>query len=194
MLVLRPFLAFLTLLALGLAAIGVHEDPEHVKPERGERPTAGVKPAPFPRVSTPDPLAAIANTQAAFFAEQERLEQQRIADYLAAVAAENERQAQEAARARSVVSRSTNSTGVAPSGSCCGPHSDLWWQGVAQCEQGGRNDPYFGYFSFMDGSQGGRPWADQVAAGNALLASTGRESPTWAPVCVARGYQFSPSG
>lgn len=73
-------------------------------------------------------------------------------------------------------------------------HSDAWWMGVAQCEQGGRNDPYFGYFSFMDGSQGGKPWAEQVAAGNALLASAGSESPAWAPACVAAGYAASPGG
>jgi hypothetical protein len=60
------------------------------------------------------------------------------------------------------------------------------------CEQGGRNDPYFGYFSFMDGSQGGRPWADQVAAGNDLLARAGREVGPWAAACVAAGYNAAP--
>lgn len=75
-----------------------------------------------------------------------------------------------------------------------GGHSDAWWQGVAMCEQGGRNDPYFGYFSFMDGSQGGKPWADQVAAGNALLARAGREVGPWAAACVAAGYRASPGG
>lgn len=76
--------------------------------------------------------------------------------------------------------------GLAGSG---GGHSDAWWQGVAMCEQGGRNDPYFGYFSFMDGSQGGRPWSEQVAAGNALLARAGREIGPWAAACVAAGYR-----
>ncbi len=75
-----------------------------------------------------------------------------------------------------------------------GGHSDAWWMGVAVCEQGGRNDPFFGYFSFMDGSQGGQPWAEQVAAGNAVLARSGSESPAWAPACVAAGYAASPSG
>jgi hypothetical protein len=75
-----------------------------------------------------------------------------------------------------------------------GGHSDAWWQGVAVCEQGGRNDPYFGFFSFMDGSQGGKPWADQVAAGNALLARAGREIGPWAASCVAAGYRASPAG
>lgn len=83
---------------------------------------------------------------------------------------------------------------VMTSQGCCGPHSDQWWMGVAQCEQSGRNDAYFGYFSFMDGSQGGKPWADQVAAGNALLARAGRESPTWAQSCVDAGYRNSPGG
>lgn len=75
-----------------------------------------------------------------------------------------------------------------------GGHSDAWWTGVASCEQGGRNDPYFGYFSFMDGSQGGKPWAEQVAAGNAVLAASASESPAWAPSCVAAGYSASPGG
>lgn len=79
-----------------------------------------------------------------------------------------------------------------------GFHSDAWWHGVAVCEQGGRNDPFFGYFSFMDGSQGGRSWDDQVAAANTAIAnavaSTGSESPAWAPSCVAAGYAASPSG
>lgn len=82
---------------------------------------------------------------------------------------------------------------VAP-GQCCGPHSDAWWHGIATCEQGGRNDPYYGFFSFMDGSQGGKPWEEQVAAGNALLARAGREVPTWAQSCVNAGYTASPSG
>lgn len=82
----------------------------------------------------------------------------------------------------------------APTSGCCGPHSDAWWHGVAICEQGGRNDPYFGYFSFMDGSQGGKPWDEQVAAGNALLARAGREIGPWAESCVRAGYAASPNG
>lgn len=73
-------------------------------------------------------------------------------------------------------------------------HSDAWWMGVAQCEQGGRNDPFFGYFSFMNGSQGGRPWADQVLAGNLLLTRVGHEVGPWAASCVASGYRASPGG
>lgn len=83
---------------------------------------------------------------------------------------------------------------VSPQVNAGGGHSDAWWTGVAQCEQGGRNDPFFGYFSFMDGSMGGQPWSVQVAAGNALLASVGSESPAWAPACVAAGYAASPGG
>lgn len=79
-----------------------------------------------------------------------------------------------------------------------GFHSDAWWRGVAQCEQGGRNDPWFGYFSIMDGSAGGLDWSTQVAMANAILsnavASTGSESPAWAPACVAAGYGASPGG
>lgn len=80
------------------------------------------------------------------------------------------------------------------SGSCCGPHSDQWWRGVAQCEQSGRNDPYFGYFSWMDGSAAGMTWEQQVAKSNDLLSRVSSESPAWAPSCVAMGYQYSPSG
>lgn len=75
-----------------------------------------------------------------------------------------------------------------------GPHSDAWWMGVAVCEQGGRNDPYYGYFSFMDGSSAGKSWEEQVAMGNALLARVGHEIGPWAESCVRAGYRSSPSG
>lgn len=75
-----------------------------------------------------------------------------------------------------------------------GPHSDAWWGGVAQCEQGGRNDPYFGYFSWMDGSAAGLTWDQQVAKSNDLLARAGREIGPWAASCVAAGYRASPGG
>lgn len=101
--------------------------------------------------------------------------------------AEAERQAQ-AARAAMVSGPPTLRS------SYSGPHSDAWWYGVAICEQGGRNDPYFGYFSFMDGSQGGRTWEEQVAAGNALLERAGREIGPWAESCVNAGYRASPEG
>ena len=118
-----------------------------------------------------------------------------VVAYVQAVEAEQQAaaaRAQEALvrqRQRPVIS-TTPTSGTVNSG----PHSDAWWQGVAMCEQGGRNDPYFGYFSFMDGSQGGRSWADQVAAGNALLLRAGREVGPWAASCVAAGYRASPSG
>jgi hypothetical protein len=84
---------------------------------------------------------------------------------------------------------------TAPSGG--GGHSDAWWHGVAGCEQGGLNDPYFGYFSFMDGSMGGQPWDVQVAAGNALLSRFAeRESQggAWADSCIDAAYRASPGG
>lgn len=112
-----------------------------------------------------------------------------LATYISTLnAADAVREAQEAAqRVPVTVSR------PAPTATS-GGHSDAWWMGVAQCEQGGRNDPYFGYFSFMDGSQGGRSWSEQVAAGNALLAGQASESPAWAPSCIAAGYAASPGG
>lgn len=85
----------------------------------------------------------------------------------------------------------------APSTSSHGPHSDAWWHGVATCEQGGRNDPYFGYFSYMDGSAGGKTWAEQVAMGNATIARYGEDmnnGGAWAHACVMAGYAASPGG
>jgi hypothetical protein len=82
----------------------------------------------------------------------------------------------------------------APRGGARAPHSDAWWRGVAVCEQGGRNDPYYGYFSWMDGSAAGMTWDEQVAKSNALLATVPSESPAWAPACVAAGYAASPGG
>jgi len=85
----------------------------------------------------------------------------------------------------------------APAGGS-GFHSDAWWRGVSGCEQGGLDNPTFGYFSIMDGSAAGRSWADQEAEANGLLeaavAATGSESPAWAPSCVAAGYAASPGG
>ncbi len=74
-----------------------------------------------------------------------------------------------------------------------GPHSDAWWHGVSVCEQGGRNDPYFGYFSYMDGSAGGgMSWAAQVAKGNRTIAQYGDGA--WAQRCIDAGYAASPGG
>lgn len=100
------------------------------------------------------------------------------------------------AEARDAAARAALTSSMPPTlrSTYSGPHSDAWWYGVAICEQGGRNDPYFGYFSFMDGSQGGRTWEDQVAAGNALLERAGREVGPWAASCVAAGYAASPEG
>lgn len=73
-----------------------------------------------------------------------------------------------------------------------GPHSDAWWHGVSVCEQGGRNDAYFGYFSIMDGSAGGLDWSTQVAMANGIISRYGDSA--WAASCVAAGYAASPSG
>lgn len=127
---------------------------------------------------TPDLVAYLAS-----------VERQAVGDYLAAVA-----QAELATFLASIPPPAPIQPQYQAPAPRSGRHSDAWWMGVAQCEQGGRNDPYFGYFSFMDGSQGGRPWADQVAAGNALLAGQASESPAWAPSCVAAGYAASPGG
>jgi hypothetical protein len=76
--------------------------------------------------------------------------------------------------------------------SVSGGHSDAFWRGVSVCEQGGRNDPFFGYFSIMDGSAGGLPWATQVQMANGIISRYGDSA--WAASCVAAGYASSPSG
>jgi hypothetical protein len=114
------------------------------------------------------------------------------AEWYAGVQAELDRQAEEAARREAAAAMApANPSGNRPPD---GGHSDAWWHGVAICEQGGRNDPYFGYFSFMDGSSGGKSWAEQVEMGNALLARVGREVGPWAESCVRAGYAASPDG
>lgn len=107
------------------------------------------------------------------------VDQENLAVYLAAVEA-----AQVASTAQVVQARSVPSNN--------GAHSDAWWQGVSVCEQGGRNDGYFGYFSIMDGSAGGLDWSTQVAMANAIIARAGDGA--WAASCQAAGYAASPSG
>lgn len=137
-------------------------------------------------MSDPDEQFAIQQEVNAYLAALER--QRQIDEYLAAL--EAQRLAEEYARTHRTSSRAP----ALISSKSSGPHSDAWWWGVAICEQGGRNDPYFGYFSWMDGSAAGMTWEDQVAKSNALLASVSSESPAWAPSCVAAGYAASPGG
>lgn len=130
--------------------------------------------------------------------------QQQAADYVQSVIyqeelarEEAERQAAaaaaEAARQQSVQPvRPSTPEDSASNGRPAGGHSDAWWRGVANCEQGGRNDPYFGYFSYMDGSAGGLSWDQQVAKGNATIAQYGESA--WAQACVNAGYAASPGG
>jgi hypothetical protein len=80
----------------------------------------------------------------------------------------------------------------APIATTGGPHSDAWWHGVSVCEQGGRDDPFFGYFSIMDGSAGGLSWAQQVGMANGIVSRYGDGA--WAASCVAAGYAASPGG
>jgi hypothetical protein len=81
-------------------------------------------------------------------------------DYVRAVQAQEAEQArQEALRAAQRPSQ------TAPQGSS--------YQALANCEQGGRNHPFFGYFSIMDGSAGGKSWDEQVAMVQAIKARAG---------------------
>lgn len=109
------------------------------------------------------------------------LERQAVGDYIVAVQAQ-EAEALRVAATRNAVTHVTNS----------GAHSDAWWRGVSVCEQGGRNDGYFGYFSIMDGSAGGLDWSTQVAMANGIISRYGDGA--WAASCVAAGYAASPGG
>jgi hypothetical protein len=71
-------------------------------------------------------------------------------------------------------------------------HSDAWWHAISVCEQGGRNDPFFGYFSIMDGSAGGLPWATQVAMAQGIINRAGDHA--WASRCVSEAYGAAPGG
>ena len=113
------------------------------------------------------------------------MEQGRISEYMAAVVAERER---EAARQAEIARQQTARPVVRNTGA----HSDAWWHGVAVCEQGGRNHPFFGYFSIMDGSAGGLDWGTQVAMANGIISRYGDGA--WAAACVAAGYRESPGG
>lgn len=148
------------------------------------RPRARVAPR-RPEVATVAVSVPVFDVDYGAARELVRLDDEARAAAEAAALEEQARRAELAARV--VVSRAP-----APSGGW--PHSDAWWHGVAMCEQGGRNDPFFGYFSFMDGSSAGKSWDEQVAMGNALLARAGREVGPWAASCVAAGYAASPSG
>lgn len=137
------------------------------------------------------------------FDEQYEIEQEKVRQYLAAVELQRQideylnslyqAQLQEQAR-QAAANRAAAAVPTIRTNSGSGPHSDAWWWGVAICEQGGRNDPYFGYFSWMDGSAAGLTWEQQVAKSNALLSRVSSESPAWAASCVAAGYRASPGG
>jgi hypothetical protein len=90
------------------------------------------------------------------------LQVQEGATFVAAV------QEAEAQAARAALVRQRNVVAVTN-----GPSSGSSYQALANCEQGGRNHPYFGYFSIMDGSAGGKSWDQQVAMVQAIKARAG---------------------
>lgn len=179
MYVLRPLVLILGLLLLALWAQSLLEvDPEHVRPPHVAPPVAEVFVG-----QVPDVLGAQADALTIFVEERLRAEREW---------AEGERlAAEEAARVEAARRRAAPPVLRPGTGA---PHSDAWWWGVAICEQGGRNDPYFGYFSWMDGSAAGMTWEEQVAKSNDLLIRAGREVGPWAASCVAAGYAASPGG
>lgn len=151
-------------------------------------PTGAPAPEPVPPAYPPDVVASVVAHQIVSYSRSVALSE--LVAYLADLEAQEAQRAAEAAAAEQARAR--------PQVSNTGFHSDAWWRGVAVCEQGGENDPYFGYFSIMDGSAGGLDWSTQVAMANAILSrevASGRgESPAWAPSCVAAGYAASPGG
>lgn len=75
--------------------------------------------------------------------------------------------------------------------------SDAGWNQVAICEEGGRNDPTYGYFGIYTSTwaayggtaysptAGGSSWATQVMIGDKINGG-----PPWAPAgCAAAGYR-----
>lgn len=109
-----------------------------------------------------------------------------------AAAAQQAQAAAEAARQTVVPAQPQPPAMTQSSSSNTGAHSDAWWHGVAICEQGGQNSPYYGYFSIMDGSAGGKDWSSQVAQANGIISRYGDGA--WAAACVAAGYAASPGG
>lgn len=80
-----------------------------------------------------------------------------------------------------------------------GYHTDAWWWGVAVCEEGGNNHPYFGYFGKIDGAWGGLDWNTQVRLANELLARAGfrerlSQGGPWADHSIDCAYRESPGG
>lgn len=124
-----------------------------------------------------------------------------IGAYVTAVIAAEYRAAQEAAaaaRRRTVTPRATAPPpSPAVRGACS--HSDAWWQGVATQEEGGKNDPYYGYFGKIDGAWAGLSWSEQVTRANALLQAAGcrerlSQGGPWADISVNRAYAVAPGG
>lgn len=180
----KRLVALVLVLAGASAAANISSDSQAERSKQRAVEATTVYPSP-PMVDYDGEAAA----QAEIDAYLEAVHQDELQRFYEAVQAEAQRKADELARQRQAAAPTIRV------GNCCGPHTDAWWWGVAICEQGGRNDPYFGYFSFMDGSAGGgKSWEEQVAMGNALLARVGREVPTWAQSCVDAGYRASPGG
>jgi hypothetical protein len=121
-----------------------------------------------------------------------------IAEF-AAIALDNEA-AQAFAQASAAVasSQTRTETGQSAPASISTPTAgsgDSGWQQVAICEEGGRNDPTYGYFGIMpsswaaqgmSGTAGDYDWATQVAVGDRINGG----GPPWCPPsCSAGGYR-----
>lgn len=150
----------------------------------GARSAPAVAPKPPPKTATfavarePAEVAVVAGYEAELTRSLEEWLAELGRQHALAQAEAEARAAEEAARS-------------APTSSA-GAHSDAWWRAVAVCEQSGENDPFFGYFSIMDGSAGGLDWATQVAMANGIIARYGDGA--WAASCVAAGYAAAPGG
>ncbi len=133
-------------------------------------------PSPDEQVDQLDASRALA-AEAARLAAEQALEAARAAE-AARVAA----LAQKATQVPQAVSRTVPAAG----------HSEAFWVAVALHEEGGANDPFFGYFGKIDGAWAGMSWDEQVVRANALIASYGDGA--WAASSIAAGYAASPSG
>jgi hypothetical protein len=104
----------------------------------------------------------------------------------------------EAAQASARAASSSTQTGSGRSAPTSTPITsgpgDGGWQQVAICEEGGRNDPTYGYFGIMPsswaaegmgGTAGDYDWATQVTVGDRINGG----GPPWAPAgCASAGY------
>lgn len=153
-------LALIVAVTAALAALRVHDDPEHVRPDKAFPPVSADLPG-----QQPDWLLAVADSRQAFFAEQARIEQERQeAERLAAEEAERVAAARHAP-VQPVVSGGTSAPSSSPN--CAGipawfPAAIAWRE--SNCTRGiNTGNGYYGYaqvagFHWFGGICDGLTW------------------------------------